>query len=1122
MKKIKNLALMISPDSKRIPPSRVVKIRGLNFILLVCFLFQLSSAVAGGLIPYSNGYTGNEPFKIISKNEVVSHLEKHRQLTNEFTQPTARLISKNSRLEYVSVDNIVKGKATNSKGEPLIGVSVTVKGSTVGTSTDSRGNYSIDAPAHGTLVFSAVGFATKEIQIKGRSSVNLEMEITVLSLDHVVVIGYGTQIKKLVTGATVEISTDAIQKRNSTSLLAAIQGQAPGVSITSTGGQPGSGFRVDIRGSGTVGSTTPLYIVDGVVTSDISYLNNADIASVDVLKDAASAAIYGARAANGVILITTKIGTSKTPQVSFDTYYGIQNISKKVRVLDGPDYIKMINEMDTNSGLPPNYPDNAVNEQILKNAGGGTDWMGLLLSNNVPMQNYNFGVEGATKSSAYALSLSRTQQGGIVGGTDLTNYKRTTFRINTEQKLYKDIFKVGENLSYSNIYNFGSNYPIASAIKTPPIIPNKDSANPSEYYYNNVPASGGDNILGLWSTEITNPYASMIYNSYGTSQTDRVVGDVYGDLKIINNLRFRSTLSFDYSNSENRNYQPLQPNLSAIVNANTSPTQVTQAFSKSLGITSDNIFTYSTTINGVNNFDAMVGMSAFMNNSENLSASNKNLLYNGFNYAWISNASGTASSGTMSMSGNNSQDALLSYFGRLNYNYKQTFLATIIFRSDGSSRFAEANRRGYFPSFSAGWNISNEPFMQSSTSWLNYLKLRGSWGQNGNLNIPPYRYLSLIEFNSPYSFGGDGSEDVGAALSNQGNPSLTWEKAQETDFGFDARFFKDQLGITFDWYNRETKDWLVLANTPSITGVGAPYINGGDVINKGVELLATYSKNISKDFSFTLSGNVAFNKNRVGSIPTADGILHGGGGTLYANSIETTRSQDGFPIGYFWGLETDGIFQTQQEVENYKNKDGTLIQPNAQSGDIRYVDRNGDGQISSLDNTMLGDGHPKATFGLTYSMAYKGFDLFIGTNGVAGNKILQNYIDANRNYWNITQDLYNDRWHGAGTSNKYPRLDAQMSNWVNFSDVFLYNGSYLKINNITIGYDFAKTVLKVKSLSQLRLYVSCQNVYNFTSYNGMDPEIGTGNNGVDDSEIGRDSGMYPHARTFLLGANFKF
>lgn len=1017
----------------------------------------------------------------------------------------------------------IRGTVTDKEGNALAGVNVNIKGTTKGTVTNNIGQFTLPGvPEDATLVFSFIGYQSAETIVGGKTEMSIVLLHGSQTMEEVVVMGYGKQKKKLVTGATVEIKSDDIQKRAAITPLAAIQGQAPGVSITSTGGQPGSGFRVNIRGAGTVGETTPLYIVDGVQTSDISYLNNNDIASIDILKDAASAAIYGARAANGVIMITTKTGSAGFSQISFDSYYGIQNASKKIKVLGGKDYMNMINEMYSNSNLTPIYTNETTNTKILSDAGGGTNWMDLLLAKNVPMQNYNLSGQGGTEQSVYAMSLSYTQQGGIIGGADLANYKRITFRINTEHKLYKDILKMGQHLSYSNATNIGAGYPIVSAIRVPSIIPNLSPDDPSRFYYNNVPASGGDNIYGFWSTEITNPYGSMLNSSYNRNRVNKVIGDVYFDVKLMGNLHFKTTLTLDYSGGRSRSYQAVQPNLSANHNAKTAVSQVSQSSSESISLGSENILTYATTINSDHKFDVLAGMSALKTNTEYLSASNKNLLYTGYEYAWLNNATGTASGGTMSMSGYPGEDALLSYFGRINYDYKGTYLATIILRSDGSSRFDQSHRRGYFPSFSAGWNISNESFMEPASSWLPYLKVRGSWGQNGNMNIPPYYYLALVGSNFPYSFGDDGNAAVGAALTNLGNASLHWEKAQSTNIGFDARLLKGQLGFTFDWYHRETKDWLVRANIPSIYGVGAPYINGGNVINRGMEMALNYSGGNTKSFSYNISANIAFNKNKVSAIPTQDGILHGGSGTLYANSVEVTRSQNGYPLGFFWGLTTDGLFQSAEEVQNYKGTGGNPIQPNAQPGDLRYVDRNGDGAINALDKTMIGDGHPDAIFGLTFSFAYKGFDLYVATNGVAGNQILQNYIDANRNYWNMTQDLYDDRWHGAGTSNKYPRIDAQNSNWINFSDVFLYKGDYVKINNVTLGYDLAKHILKTNKISQLRLYITGQNLYNFTSYNGMDPEIGTGSNGVDQSEIGRDSGMYPHARTILFGLSVKF
>lgn len=1016
----------------------------------------------------------------------------------------------------------ITGLVTDSLGNPIPGVTVQVKGSGKITTSNNDGVFSLaDVASDAVLVFSFVGYETLEYPISGRTEINVVMSGSSQLMSEVVVMGYGTQQKRLVTGATVEIKSADIQKRSAISPLAAIQGQSPGVSLTSTGGQPGNrGFRINIRGAGTVGETTPLFIVDGVQTSDISFLNNADIASIDILKDAASAAIYGARAANGIIFITTKSGTAGSAKISFDGFYGIQNVAKKLNVLNGRDYINMINEMHTNSNMTPVYNDEALNEQLLRDVNGGTDWMDLLLAKNVPTQNYSLGAQGGSDKSVYAFSLSQTMQGGIVGGADLSNFKRTTFRINTEHRLYKDVVKIGQHLTYGHTENIGASYPVSGAIRTPPIIPNMHPEHPQRYYYNDVPATGGDNIHGIWSTEITNPYASMVYSSYSLNKVNKVLGDAYMEIKLLKNLKFKTILTLDYTTERTRSYQPLRPNLSASVNKNTGTTQTSQYSMENMMVGSENILSYAEDF-GSHRIDALAGMSALRTRAEYLNASNRNLLYDGFDYAWLNNATGNASAGTMSMSGYPSEDALLSYFGRVNYNYKGTYMASVIFRSDGSSRFDKSHRRGYFPSFSAGWILSNENFMQN-LDWVSFLKLRASWGQNGNMNIPPYYYLALVGSNYPYAFGGNGNNAVGASLINLGNPSLNWEKAQSANIGFDAQLLQGKLGITVDWYNRQTRDWLVRANVPTIYGVQGPYINGGNVVNKGVEILVNYSDVIGKDFSYTLSGNIAFNRNKVSNIPTQNGILHGGGGTLYANSVEVTRSQNGFPLGFFWGLTTDGIFQTTDEIESYKGTGGNLIQPNARPGDLRYVDRNGDGIISDLDKTMIGSGHPDAIFGLNTSFNYKGFDLYIAANGVLGNQILQNYIDANRNYWNITQDLYDDRWHGPGTSNKYPRVDAQNTNWINFSDVFLYRGDYLRINNLSLGYDFCKSVLKLKNLSQFRIYITAQNLYTFTSYNGMDPEVGTGSNGVDQSEVGRDWGMYPTSRTFLFGVNLKF
>ncbi|WP_018627089.1 SusC/RagA family TonB-linked outer membrane protein [Niabella aurantiaca] len=1020
-------------------------------------------------------------------------------------------------------DTRVAGRVTDASGDPMVGVSIQVKEGAAhkGTVTNKEGRFVLnDVPLGATLVVSYVGYQTMEIAAE-ETEMNIVLQDELKELEETVVVGYGRQKKKLVTGATVEIKGDDIKSRATLSPLAAIQGQSPGVSITSTGGNPGAGFNINIRGAGTVGSTTPLFLVDGVQVSDISYLNASDIASIDILKDAASTAIYGARAANGIIIVTTKTGKAGFSQVSFDGFYGIQNPSRKLKVLNATDYMNMMDEMYVNSGWTSLYTDPSLRQQLLSDASGGTDWIGLLLAKNVPVKNYSVNVQGGTKTSVYSISLSMFEQGGIVGGPDLSNFRRTTFTVNTEHKLYKDILVAGQHLTYVNSKSTGGNYTIRNAIRTPSILPNMDKDHPSEYYYNNTAADGGDNVYGLWSTEITNPYALMMHGGNSVNNSNKLIGDVYFDINLRPDLKFRSSLGIEYLAGRGRNYNPGYPDLSANTNASTSVSAVNQSSDESLSQLLENTLTYTPKVEKGHHFNVLLGTSARKYNYEYLGASNKNLLYEGFDYAWLDNASGTSTSGSMGMRSYPSEDKLFSYFGRVNYDYKGKIMATAIVRSDGSSRFDRDHRRGVFPSFSAGWNISNEGFLQG-VNWVDYLKVRASWGQNGNMNIPAYYYLALVNYSYPYAFGPDGNQAVGSALTNRGNPGLGWEKSQSSSVGLDARFLRNRLSLTFDVYNKTTKDWLVSQNLPDVYGVSQTYINGGNVVNKGIELLLSYAANAGKDFTYAVSGNVAFNKNRVSDIPTDDGILHGGAHTLYDGSVEATRSQDGYPLGYFWGYQTSGVFQSADEVSNYKNKDGIIIQPNAKPGDLIYVDRNGDGVINALDKDIIGNGRPDAIFGLTVNLGYKAFDFSVVANGVAGNQILQNYIDPNRNFWNITQDIYDGRWHGEGTSNRYPKIDAQMSNWVNFSDAFLYSGSYLKINTVTLGYDFARSVIKKRNLSQLRLYVTAQNLYNFTSYNGMDPEIGTGSNGVDNSEVGRDTGLYPHARTFLLGLNVKF
>ncbi|MFT2009952.1 TonB-dependent receptor [Pontibacter sp. 13R65] len=1003
----------------------------------------------------------------------------------------------------------VRGKVTSqADGSALPGVSIRVKGNaTAGTVTDLDGNFELGLPVgNETLVASFTGFVTQEIQVNNRTQINISLAQNTEVLDEVVVIGYGVQQKKLVTGATAQVKGEDIQKQSTTNALQALQGQAPGVQISSTSGQPGEGMRVLIRGLGTIGNSGPLYVVDGVLTTNIDFLNPADIASIDVLKDAASAAIYGSQAANGVVLITTRQGTAGQPaRITFDSYYGVQNVARKADLLNSREYATIMNEAAVNSGKLPYF----TNQQIAE-MGEGTNWMDEMFVKNALTQNYSLGAQGGSENSTYSTALSYTSQEGIVGGKALSNYERYNFRINSEHKLYKDVIKIGQHLNFAYINNNGIgvgnqyNNSLRGAFNTSPFVPMYDEE--GNFY---------DNSNSTWNTGEANPYATMVYGNQNRRNNQRLLGDAYMVIEPIKNLRFRTSLGLDMHANESHSYTPIY-RLSAYSFSDF--TRVNQSMGKGRTILFDNLLSYNFNATPDHSFELMVGSSAFQNLTTNIWGSNRDLIISDLRYAWLSNATSTDGAPNMSVGGGpDPEDKRMSYFGRLNYNYKERYLLNATFRADGSSRFARGHRWGYFPSVSAGWIVSDEVFMTGTQNWVDYLKIRASWGQVGNQNIDFFQYLSPVAFtNANYIFGPEeGVLSPGAFPSRLGNERVKWETSEQTDIGFDARFFKGKVDVSFDWYNKITKDWLVNAPILATAGALAPFINGGNVRNRGVELGITYNNAIG-DFNYRVGVNGAYNTNKVGVIPTADGIIHGNTNTLFDNATEFYRAENGFPIGYFWGYKTDGIFQSEDEVSSYRSGENRMIQPNAQPGDVRYVDLNGDGVINEQDKTMIGNPNPKYTFGLTLSADYKGFDFSMLASGVAGNQIVQSYRNQANPYANHTSSVLG-RWHGPGSSTTMPRVTEDSRNWTNFSDLYLQDGDFLRISNVTIGYDFGR-ILKKSYLSQVRIYASALNLYTFTKYNGMDPEIGY----TESFAQGVDVGYYPRPRTFMMGANFRF
>ena len=1019
----------------------------------------------------------------------------------------------------------VKGTVTSaSDGEPLIGVTVQVKGTTTGTSTDIDGNYTIKVEMGTSLTFSYVGMQARTIKVTS-DRLDVALVEDTGTLEELMVVGYGVQKKKLVTGATSQIEGDDIAKMNTTSPLQAMQGQIAGVNIASDSGQPGSEMKVTIRGLGTIGNGSPLYLIDGV-GGDISTLNPADIESIDVLKDAASAAIYGAQAANGVVLITTKQGREGKAKVTFDGYFGWQTNAKKVKLLNAEQYMMIMDEQNVNEGLPK-YDWASMND--IHNADGSiidTDWMDYMIQKNAKTQSYTIGVTGGSKTSTYALSLGYLNQEGIVGGPDVSNYSRYNFRINSDHKLFGNLLTIGEQVSFvysqSTGIQVGDPYSntLREAFGVNPLTPVYDAdGNFYDTTGNDYYADGG------------NPYGFMMKTINNRSNNATFSGNVYAQLEPIKNLKIKTVFGAVYGASKWRRYTP-KYHFSPFSYQNYDT--VDQNTTQSLGLTWTNTISYDFDIKD-HAFNVLLGMEAYRYQGDYLGGGQINLKegFNNWNHAYIDNGTGSnlADRG-MALSGYPlDKERRISYFARVGWNWREKYMINFTIRNDGSSNFASGHRFGWFPSVSAGWNLSSEDFMEGTRDWLSFLKIRASWGRVGNQNVDKYQYLAPIKNqNIHYFFGqylgpngqidGGYGENIynnwGAYPSRLGNMDLTWETSEQTNVGFDARLFNSRLSVNFDWYMKTNKDWLVVAPILATAGTDAPFINGGNVKNTGVELGISWTDIIGNDFSYTIGVNGAYNKNKVGSIPNEDGIIHGDTGMLYDNSAECYRAQNGMPIGYFWGFKTDGIFQNQKEINDWKAAGHGILQADPQPGDIRYADINNDGTIDDNDKVNLGNGMPKFTFGFNINLAWRNFDLGITASGMAGYKILQSYRNQAHQQQNYTTRIL-DRWHGEGTSNYLPRVTNSNINW-QFSDIFLQNGDFLRISNLTFGYNFAP-LINQSWLSNCRLYFQIQNLVTFTKYDGMDPEIGYG---TQPWVSGIDVGYYPRPRTFLFGVNLGF
>lgn len=1015
---------------------------------------------------------------------------------------------------------VVTGKVIGaSDNEPLIGASVTVEGKTLGSLTDIDGNYKIEAEDGQTLIVSYIGYVTQKVKVSG-SVINITLKEDAQSLDDVVVIGYGVQKKKLVTGATVQLKGDEIAQKNTTNPLQAMQGSTPGVNIVSTSGQPGAGISVTIRGLGTVGNSQPLYLIDGIA-GDITTLNPADIESIDVLKDAASAAIYGAQAANGVVLVTTKSGKEGSCKVTYDGFLGWQTLGRKFNVLNAQEYMKIMDEARLNSGMAVMDWSSLTSIYDANGNLNDTDWLDEMTNNGALTTSHSLAFTGGSKTSTYVISGGYTGQDGLMGGSDVAYYKRYNFRANSEHKMWDGLLTVGERVSfvYKDTRDGGmtgnyANNNLRSAFRTSPLAPVYDANGD----YNSTANSD-------WNTSDGNPYGSMMVNRYNQTKAGSLDANVYAQLEPIKNLKLKTVFGISYGASNYRWYRGTY----AFTNDNqSSVTEARQSNYDGLSLVWTNTLAYDFTAFGDHKFNALLGSETSSFDGVSAGGYNTNLItgFNDWEHAYLNNTNGTTSK---SVSGSPSTSTRgQSFFARLGWSWQDKYMINATLRADGSSKFAKGHRWGYFPSVSAGWTISEEKFMEKSRSWLEFLKLRLSWGQVGNANIAAYQYLApVVTSNTNYNFGTTGGQDgwvTGAYTSRLANENVKWETSEQYNVGLDARFLQQRLSLTFDAYIKNTKDWLVQAPILATAGADGPIINGGDVQNKGVELGLTWNDNIGKDFSYSLGANFSYNHNEVGSIPTEDGIIHGASSEIYNNADEYYRAENGHAIGYFWGYKTAGIFQNQQEINDWVAAGNGILQSNVQPGDVKYVDVNHDGQIDADDKVDLGNGLPKYTFGFNLGFNWKGLDFSANFSGAAGFKIAQSYRNPDDSQANYSKSILS-RWTGEGTSNKMPRVTyGDAGNW-EFSDLYLQNGDYIRLQTLTVGYDF-KRFVAWKGISKLRLYFQAQNLFTWTKYDGMDPEVGSYNGTSSDTVntwvSGVDLGYYPHPRTFIVGVNVAF
>jgi TonB-linked SusC/RagA family outer membrane protein len=1046
------------------------------------------------------------------KDRIV--LGKTQDITSPNSNEAVKSPDKKSDGGDIVAGTTITGKITDDKGQPIAGASITEKGTTNGVVTDANGGFKLNVSGPSSVIVVAfIGYVKQEIPVGTNTTFNITLVEDVRAINEVIVVGYGVQKKSVTTGSISGVSAKDFANQSVVNIAQVLQGRTSGLTINANDGQPGDGSTVRVRGITTFNNNDPLWVVDGVVVDNggIGYLNQQDIESIEVLKDAASSAIYGTRAAAGVILVTTKKGKAGRMQINYSGYVGTSAPARKLDLLNATEYATLRNESLAAAGKPILFANPS-------SFGTGTDWQSLIFNNSAKEQDHELSISGGNEQSTYYTSFGYLDQNGIVA-SPISKYKRINFRTNETYKPSKWI-NFGENIGYT--YNksiglgntnsvFGG--PLSSAINLDPITPGvvTDPTAASAAVYTNNPnvvrnAQGYPyGISSYVGQEITNPLAYIQTRLGNYSWAHNIVGNAYAEVDPIQGLAIKSTVGTKMAFYGDESFTPLYYlNASSVSSQNNYNRDQTRLFNWNI----ENTASYTRSF-GKHNVNVLLGQGTYVDNgSYSSGVTEYGLPVTNFNDASLNYSLPAVQ--RIGYGGEGQPHHIASLFARLNYDYDERYIIQGVIRRDGSSRFGGNNKYGTFPSVSLGWVPTKEAFWPQNEV-VNFLKLRGGYGVVGNDAIPDNAFLSTIGGGRNYSFGTGDTFISGYSPNAPSNPDLKWEQTSQTNIGLDAVLFND-FNLTLEWYKKKTTGILQQPSLPFYIGaISNPYANVGDMENTGEEISLSYHKKIG-DVKIGVDGNLSHLKNTVTRLAAGQLYLDGVGVQNVQGGV--TRSEVGHPIGSFYGYDNLGVFQTQAEINNYVSpKTGQMIQPNAKPGDFKWADLNGDGKIDDNDREFIGNSLPTWQYGLTFTASYKNFDILIFGQGQAGNKIFQGLHRLDILTANYTKAALG-RWTGPGTSTVWPRLtDNDTNNNFEYnSSFYLQSGTYFRIKTLQLGYTLDKNLAQKIGLQRLRVYVTGQNLVTFTKYSGYDPDIAGS----------VDEGFYPQARTFIVGLNVGF